>query len=64
MKQIDILVLIFIGLWAIGWFVVFILARKYYKNHKTRVIEDDPRIDIPGMFDDVEYSERPFVNYN
>lgn len=63
MKQLDILVLIFIGLWAIGWFVVFILVRKYYKNHKTKPA-DDPCIDVPGMFDDVEYLERPFVNYN
>jgi hypothetical protein len=55
--------MIFLGLWAIGWCVVFVLVRKYYKNHKTKV-EDDPCIDIPGMFDEVDYSERPFVNYN
>jgi hypothetical protein len=60
MKQLDILVMIFLGLWAIGWFVVFVLVRKYYKNHRTRV-EEDPRLDIPGMFDEVCDSERPYI---
>lgn len=61
MKQLDTLVLIFLALWAIGWVVIFLLVRNYCKHHRFRETEEDPRIDIPGMYEDVDYSERPFI---
>lgn len=64
MKQLDTLVIIFLALWFVGWVVVFILVRKYWKHHRAKVIEDDSRIDLPGMYDDIDYSERPFINFN
>jgi hypothetical protein len=63
MKQFDILLIIFLGLWAIGWVVIFLMVRDYCKNHRIRS-DEDQCIDIPGMYDDVEYAERPYITYN
>ncbi len=64
MEQLDILLLIFLGLWLVGWVVVCVLVRKYLKHHKTKSVDEGAPIDMPGMYDDVDYSERPFITYN
>lgn len=61
MKQLDILVLIFLALWLIGWVVVFLLVRNYCKHHRFRATEEDPHIDMPDQYEEYELSERPYI---
>lgn len=58
----EVILGITIVMFLIAAYSVGVMVREANKMRK----KDDPtpNDDIPGMFDDVEYRERPFINYN